>query len=170
MTKKHVLLMAALLFFAFVANAQTIVLKGESQPLLKVLESIEQQSGKSVAYNEGVIDVNATVLTRGGSMTLDDALKTVLSQVNADFSIQGKQIVIIKATPQRTQNFISGIVRDEDGMPLPGAFVLVEETGEGLIETGEGFWRVRFNNQEKVDYLVNEGKIKRWIPFPKTIG
>jgi hypothetical protein len=39
-----------------------------------------------------------------------------------------------------------------------------------LIETGEGFWRVRFNNQEKVDYLVNEGKIKRWIPFPKTIG
>ena len=38
-----------------------------------------------------------------------------------------------------------------------------------LIETGEGFWRVRFNNQEKVDYLVNEGKIKRWIPYPKTI-
>ncbi len=39
-----------------------------------------------------------------------------------------------------------------------------------LIETGEGFWRGRFNNQEKVDFLVNEGKIKRWIPFPKTIG
>lgn len=39
-----------------------------------------------------------------------------------------------------------------------------------LLETGEGFWRVRFNNQEKVDYLVNEGKIKRWIPYPKTIG
>lgn len=39
-----------------------------------------------------------------------------------------------------------------------------------LIETGEGFWRVRLNDQEKVDYLVNEGKIKRWIPFPKTIG
>ena len=39
-----------------------------------------------------------------------------------------------------------------------------------LIETGEGFWRVRFNNHEKVDSLVNEGKIKRWIPFPKTIG
>lgn len=39
-----------------------------------------------------------------------------------------------------------------------------------LLETGEGFWRVRLNNQEKVDYLVNEGKIKRWIPFPKTIG
>ena len=38
-----------------------------------------------------------------------------------------------------------------------------------LIETGEGFWRVRFNNHEKVDYLVNDGKIKRWIPFPKTI-
>lgn len=39
-----------------------------------------------------------------------------------------------------------------------------------LLETGEGFWRVRLNDQEKVDYLVNEGKIKRWIPFPKTIG
>lgn len=39
-----------------------------------------------------------------------------------------------------------------------------------LIETGNGFWRVRFGNQEKVDYLVDEGKIKRWIPFPKTIG
>lgn len=39
-----------------------------------------------------------------------------------------------------------------------------------LLETGEGFWRVRLNDQEKVDFLVNEGKIKRWIPFPKTIG
>ncbi|WP_295055278.1 hypothetical protein [uncultured Fibrobacter sp.] len=39
-----------------------------------------------------------------------------------------------------------------------------------LLETGDGFWRVRLNNQEKVDFLVNEGKIKRWIPFPKTIG
>ena len=41
---------------------------------------------------------------------------------------------------------------------------------ELLLETGDGFWRVRFNDNEKVDYLVNEGKIKRWIPFPKTIG
>lgn len=41
---------------------------------------------------------------------------------------------------------------------------------ELLLETGEGFWRVRLNDQEKVDYLVNEGKIKRWIPYPKTIG
>jgi len=39
-----------------------------------------------------------------------------------------------------------------------------------LLETGEGFWMVRLNDQEKVDFLVNEGKIKRWIPFPKTIG
>lgn len=41
---------------------------------------------------------------------------------------------------------------------------------ELLLETGDGFWRVRLNDQEKVDFLVNEGKIKRWIPFPKTIG
>lgn len=39
-----------------------------------------------------------------------------------------------------------------------------------LLETGEGFWRVRLNDQEKVDYLVNECNVKRWIPFPKTIG
>ena len=39
-----------------------------------------------------------------------------------------------------------------------------------LLETGEGFWRVRLNDQEKVDYLVNEVKVKRWIPFPKKIG
>lgn len=39
-----------------------------------------------------------------------------------------------------------------------------------LIETGVGFWRVRLNDQEKVDFLVNECNIKRWIPFPKTIG
>lgn len=39
-----------------------------------------------------------------------------------------------------------------------------------LLETGEGFWRVRLNDKEKVDFLVNDVKIKRWIPFPKTIG
>lgn len=39
-----------------------------------------------------------------------------------------------------------------------------------LLETGEGFWKVRLNDQEKVDFLVNDGNVKRWIPFPKTIG
>ena len=64
MKKKHVLITAMLLFSAFIANAQNIVLKEAALPLIKVLESIEQQSGKSMAYNEGVFNVNATVTTK----------------------------------------------------------------------------------------------------------
>lgn len=39
---------------------------------------------------------------------------------------------------------------------------------EDYIVNGEN--DISYDEQEKVDFLVNDVKIKRWIPFPKTIG
>lgn len=144
MKKKRVLITAMLLFSAFIANAQNIVLKEATMPLVKVLESIEQQSGKSMAYNEGVFNVNATVATKEGTFSLDEALKSVLSQVNADYSVQGKQIVITAAAaPKLAARQYSGTVLDEQGQPLPGAYVIVEETGDGVMAGSDGSFTVK---------------------------
>ena len=143
MTKKRVLLLAFLLLQAVISSAQNVVLKNASQPLYKVLESIEQQSGKSMAYNEGVLDVNASVITRDGSFSLEDALRSVLTQVEADFSIQGKQIVITKASRKSQDKTYRGVVTDEEGIPLPGALVYVEELGEGVMAEVNGSFSIK---------------------------
>lgn len=144
MTKKFVLLWAMLLLHAFIAGAQTIVLKESSQPLYKVLESIEKQSGKSLAYNEGVLDMNAIIVTKENSVTLEEALKIVLAQAGAEFSIQGSRIIITKAQPAISpEKVYRGNVVDTDGAPLPGAAVYIEETGDMVIADADGTFAIR---------------------------
>ncbi len=143
MTNKHVLLLASLLLPAILSNAQNVVLKNARQPLYEVLASIEQQSGKSMAYNEGVLDVSESVETKGGAVSLEEALRSVLAQVDAEFSIQGKQIVITKAQPKTKEKAYRGTVLDEEGTPLPGALVYIEERNEGVMAGANGSFSIK---------------------------
>lgn len=155
MGTKHKLLTVLLLFPALLAGAQTIKLEEGSAPLSAVLESIERQSGKGVAYNEGVIDVNSTVVTKESSVSLEDALRVVLSQVGAEFSVQGSQIVITKAAERYDDTIYRGRVLDENGQPLAGAFVLIEETGAGTMTDSDGTFTVNCapGNHIKVAFI-----------------
>lgn len=143
MTNKHVLILVLMLLHPVLSSAQNVVLKNATQPLHTVLESIEQQSGKSMAYNEGILDMNASVTTKESTVSLEEALRSVLTQINADFSIQGKQIVITKAPPKAGDKLYKGIVLDEDGKPLPGALVFVEEIGEGVMAESNGSFSIK---------------------------
>lgn len=117
-----------LLFLTINLNAQNqkITLPKEQKTIRAAFEEIEKQTNFTVAYNESLIDVNKTFTDEIKDITLNDALKRILKNTGLTFKIQGKQILIVKDTPQSTPKQYKGIILDETGEPIIGASVSVK--------------------------------------------
>ena len=102
MERRIILLLIALwAIFETGAFAQnSVVFSGTRLTVEQALSQIESQCGKTVAYNEGVVNVKAIVTAPSGQMTAEEALGAVLGQIGAEFSISGDQIVITKRPPK----------------------------------------------------------------------
>ncbi len=117
-------------------HAQKITMNAEIMTLRTALELIEKQSGKHIAYNEGVLDVSIMVKTPKTTLSLESALNDILAQADATYVIEKDLIIIKKAEPLLTY---SGQVFDDKGYILPGVYVYMENSTTGTItdENGE---------------------------------
>jgi len=145
MERRIILLLIALwAIFETGAFAQnSVVFSGTRLTVEQALSQIESQCGKTVAYNEGVVNVKAIVTAPSGQMTAEEALGAVLGQIGAEFSISGDQIVITKRQdPQDGKITYRGKVVDNTGAVLPGVAILVQESGDAVMTAPDGSYEV----------------------------
>lgn len=164
------------MFIGLSMSAQNIVFSDAELTLQQALDTIEKQSEYSFAYNESVLDLSAKVRTKNGSIAIDQALREILSQVGAEFSIKDKQVLITK--PERILKKYSGKVYDETRQILPGAVVtnsdasivaITEADGTYSIECEAGTMlkaifvgyepqMIKTSSQTKIDFVLNPDK------------
>lgn len=136
------LLLSLGFLFAFVAlHAQDITMTGEKMTLRDAFELIERQSGKHIAYNEGVLNVSAKITTPGKTLSLENALNEILRQVDAGFTIDDDLIVIKKNEKKKVYTY-TGQVLDEQAMPVPGVYVYLENTTYGTVTDDNGNFQI----------------------------
>ena len=124
-------------------QGRTVRLGGGQLPARQALDRIGAQCGLTVAFNEGVVNVGKTVSIPSGEMTMEEALRSILDQIDADFSLSGDQIVIVRKPVSAEKPAIyKGSVVDETGAPLPGAAVIVEETGGAVLTDPDGIFEI----------------------------
>lgn len=136
MKHHHLSLTLALCLLSVGAWAQNVTLKNSRTSLREALEFIESQSGKSVAYNEGITEISTTVRTTSGTYTLEEALRSILDQVNAEFRITDTQIIV--TAKQNVTKTYYGTVYDDQMQVLPGATILVEGENTGVTTDTDG--------------------------------
>lgn len=132
-----------------------VTFQGEKTNLRAAFQSIEKQSGKSVAFNGGVIDVSAEITTPKGTYSLEECLNEILSQVGAEYTITPKMIVVTKSAEKSSLNY-RGRVFDDKGEPLVGATVLVTQSGEYVLSGADGSFEIKTaskGNSLKVNFL-----------------
>lgn len=138
--KKAAVILTALTCSVSLLSAQDITMSGGRMPLRKAFELIETQSGKSVAYNEGVINIETIIEADQGTFSLEKVLETICTQSKLDFSITDKLIVITKG--KDVFNGYRGRVLDDEGKALPAAMVIDENTGEYTTTLPNGSFRL----------------------------
>lgn len=118
------------------AEAQNVRFSSGKMPLREALRQVEQQGGKTIAFNENILAINAEVRTPSGEMSMEQALDSILSQVGAAYNLNNGQIVIIPAVKTPVSPY-TGRIFDNDGEPLAGASVISSD-GQAAIADLEG--------------------------------
>ncbi len=164
--RRHIwfaILSAALIFlipYGMYAQSRDITLHIEEIPLGEVLEQIENDYGYMFLYRDDAIDLTRKVSVSVTDVTVEQVLALILDD-NTGFEVNNMQVTIFlkrhekektddKSVPEKYT--VSGTVRDTDGNPVVGAFVLEKGTTNGIATDFEGNWSVNLSSPDA--YIV----------------
>jgi len=136
--------------------AQTKVsLRLNNKTVEKVIETIEKQTDFRFIYNIGDIDSNRIVSISVKEESIDAVLNTLFEGTGTTFKIRDTQIILKKALvatfkPVNVQQNVRGKVVDENGIPLPGASVLEENTTNAVSTDVDGNFSISVSGPNAV--------------------
>ncbi len=133
-----------------------------------VLKTIESQSEFIFFYQDQNIDMDRTVDINIEDKNIEEVLKLLFDRTSNVYTIRDRQILIGKSEKQQDQqedlvkeksgyefqsiqNVVKGRVSDEEGLPLPGASVVVKGSQRGIVTDASGYYAL---NVKKGDILV----------------
>lgn len=112
------------------------------------IDAVRQQTGVNFLYNASIFTGTGRVSVKVKKETLDKVLKNTLEQQGLIFDYQNGVVVIKKKDtvdylPQHNVKTVSGIVKDADGIPLPGVSVIVKGTQTGVATNLDGYFEIK---------------------------
>lgn len=146
------------------SNAQQIGLDYTNEKLSVVLKEIQKETGYSFFYNNSLIDVDQLVTIRIEKGKPEIALDALFKNTGISYKIIGKQIVLSPSVQKdevkqdkvlSDKRLVSGIVRDEDGVPLIGVSVIIEGTYKGVMTDANGFYAIEVSKDPATKLLFS---------------
>jgi iron complex outermembrane receptor protein len=158
-------LLLLVVMFSSRANtyAQTKVsLKLNNKTVEKVIETIERQTDFRFIYNVDDVDVNRLISIRAKEENIDAVLTTLFAGTGTTFKIRDTQIILKKAPaiavkPASVQQNVKGKVIDENGLPLPGASIVEENTKNGVSTDVDGNFSISVSGPNAILVITYMG-------------
>lgn len=115
-----------------------ITLKMDNSPLKQVLQAIQKASPYKFVYNTSVLPGNVRVNVDADNEPVADVLTGIFKNTGLSYTLlENNLIAITSRTKPLQQQRISGMVVDEDGLPLPGVTVRVKNNNSFNTATDE---------------------------------
>ncbi len=177
LAKSFLVIRMALLFillssaFAFSSGSYAqntkLSLQLKNAKVRDVLKAIEEQSEFIFFYQDQQIDLNRRVSITADDKYVNEILDQIFKGSENVYSIRDRQIVIGKTQKQLETNDlpverileevqqpqkkeVKGKVTDEEGLPLPGATIVIEGTTRGVITDNDGTFRLEVSIGNKL--------------------
>jgi TonB-dependent starch-binding outer membrane protein SusC len=158
------LLTAALISVAYAGDISAQVLEKRislelhNTSLRVALGRIEKQADVKFLYESQLIPSSEKVTLNIQHERLADALAKMLSPRKIHFEAEGNQIILTKMLTSSAEVLgddhvaiqVTGVVTDEQDVPLPGVSVLVKNTTTGTTTDGEGKFSISAPDQNSI--------------------
>lgn len=109
-------------------------------PMERVMNEIERQTSYLFIADEQ-IDITRKVQVDITEGTLEETLRQMLRGTRIEYSISKANIILSPAAPLKPVT-VTGIVRDQNGNPIPGAAVIVKGTALGTTTGTDGSFSI----------------------------
>lgn len=140
----RVLTLFSLLFFFSVslfAQDKQVTIDLKNVSLKEVFSAIEKQTTYRFSYRNVVIDTTKDISISKTNATVSTILNEVLTEKNLEYNIVSSKSIVISDKPKDTGNArkkISGVIKDDNGIPIVGATIMEKGTNNGAISDMDG--------------------------------
>ena len=144
----RVLLVATLLCLtSHHAIAQPVTLNAQNQTIRQVLRTVEKDCNYRFFYSEDLKDLSKKVTIKVNKAEIGQFLDKLFENTEIVWQVQdGKTIVLSKRVVKKENQklaTLAGIIKDEDGVPVIGAGVLLEGTTKGVVSDIDGKFQIQ---------------------------
>jgi len=172
--KLSLFMLFCIVFTSIAENASSqnvkVTLPKQNVPISEILKDIEEQSDYLFVYNKHNVDVERAISINASEKTISNILDEVFKNTNITYVVENKHIVLTKGNnsgpsiAQQDSRPITGVVRDEKGLEIIGANVLIKGTTIGSITDIDGkfSFEAPANSTLQVSYI---GYITKEIPI-----
>ena len=120
-----------------------------------VLSVIEEKSEFYFLFNSKLVDVDRKVDINVSNQQVEKILDNLFAGTNVGYTILDRQIVIqpinqVSEVGSIQQKMITGVVKDENGEPIPGVSVVVKGTTKGTLTDIDGKFSIEVTGNDKV--------------------
>lgn len=131
-----------------------ISIEATNTPVAEMLSRIEKEGGVQIVYKKTDIDNLKPVTYKFANTTISSILDKCLEGTVLTYSVVNGAVVI-KPEAKLDRITVFGVIRDEEGQPLPGAAVQLEGTTIGVEADANGKYSIEFGRIEgKKNVLV----------------
>ncbi len=133
------------------SQSERISLDLNQSTLGKALKNIEKSSEFYFLFNNELIDVNRTVTINAQKQKISEILDALFEGTDIEYHVLDRQIVLTTKQEAPIQQVLSskddkkmirGKVLDSQGVPLPGATVIVVGTTNGNVTDLSGYYTI----------------------------
>ena len=141
--KKKAYFILFILIFLFINNIQAakspekITVSFSEIFLSDAIKQIQEISKYNFFYDANNTDLSQRVSLKAEQMSIDEAMRTMLSSTNLTFEITNYQIALI-VKQQTKEKQIKGTVTDNNGIPITGVNLVVKGTTNGTVSDIDG--------------------------------
>ena len=139
MTLRRILLtVCAVVCFGVGVSAQNIDIRLKDVTVQTAIMELQKKYGYSVVVKSTELDLSKVISVNIKDKNVKDVVTAIFEGQNADITITGKNIVVAKAKPADAVKSITvtGIIKDENDLPVIGAAVLQKGDSDNGVVTG----------------------------------
>jgi len=140
-----VIVLIAIMHLGMVSYGQKITLLLLNERIETVFKEVRKQGRYDFLYNEALIKDLKPVSIDVKNVTIEEALDSLLLHSDLKYSVQDKLVMISRKdmAPQLQESFtISGVVKDKEGRPIPGAGILLGSYKTGTVAGDDGKFKI----------------------------
>jgi TonB-dependent starch-binding outer membrane protein SusC len=146
-------------------NAQEILTKRmslniENQSVKVILKNIEKTASIKFIYNPKIVEANSKISVRANEQTLESILKDFLTPLQLSYEVVGNKIILNRMklgtvnvenlnkslnifSPNINDTFVTGLVKNENGEPLPGVSISIKGSTVGTTTDNSGKYSIK---------------------------
>ena len=134
------------------SNAMRVSLDLKSATVKEFFDAVKVQTGLNFIYSTEQVKNMPRITIQSNSQPISEVLNKVLANTGYSYEIEGNIVTIVYQQPKENVRTATGVVVDEGGLPLPGAYIKLSKTEHSTITDNEGKFSINLFHQKAVSY------------------